>query len=111
MRESAEMRESKQYIKPSHSQIFGLEADLREESTDLKFLFIFSLILLLIELLLMFHKHHFFTLLSVLSVFAMFFLNYFDRTYVKFVLASLILAFVLNFVWLIPLAGVTCASI
>lgn len=61
---------------------------------------------MLIELSLMFHKHHFYTLLCVFTVYSAFFLNYFDRAYVKFILGNFLFSFVLDFVWLIVLAKV-----
>ena len=54
----------------------------------------------------MFHKHHFYTLLCVFTVYSAFFLNYFDRAYVKFILGNFLFSFVLDFVWLIILAKV-----
>jgi hypothetical protein len=76
---------------------------------DLKFVMMFTLIGLLVECLVMFHKHHFFSLLALLAVLAIFFLNYFDQSYMRFVLVNLIVSIVLDVVWLIFHAGVTAA--
>jgi hypothetical protein len=54
----------------------------------------------------MYHKHHFFTLLSACFVFAAFILDYFDKSYVKFILGILGVGILLDFVWLIVMAGV-----
>ena len=75
-------------------------------ATDLKFVFIFCLIGLTVELIVMYQKHHFFSLLAFLSVFAMFFLNYFDKYYMGFVLGNLTVAVVLDLVWIFVRTGV-----
>ena len=54
----------------------------------------------------MFHKHHFFTIICTLLVFSAFILNYFDKSYVKFVLISLAYSALLDLVWIFVLAGV-----
>ena len=70
-------------------------------STDLKVLFMLTIILTCIEIVIMFHKHHFYSLLAYLSVFAIFFLGYFDFYYLRFVKINLLISVVLDVVWLI----------
>ena len=48
----------------------------------------------------MFHKHHFLSLLAIFSVLSIFFLNYFDKNYIKFLLAILVVSIVYDVVWL-----------
>lgn len=54
----------------------------------------------------MFHKHHFYSLLAILAVLTIFFLNYFDYIYIKFVLINLGISCVLDLIWMIVLANV-----
>lgn len=54
----------------------------------------------------MFHKHHFYNILAYISVFGVFFLNYFDKTYMKFVLINLGISVILDLVWMIVSANV-----
>lgn len=61
----------------------------------------------MIELFLMFHKHHFFNLMVYFLVFAMFFLGYFDRTYMRVTLGAILLSSVLDLIWIIVEGGVT----
>lgn len=63
--------------------------------------FIIACILTFIEIILMFHKHHFYSLLAYLSFFAIFLLGYFDLYYMRFVKVNLLISVVLDFVWLI----------
>ena len=49
----------------------------------------------------MFHKHHFLNLLCVFFVLSIFFLNYFDKNYVKFLLGALAVSIIFDLVWLI----------
>lgn len=48
----------------------------------------------------MFHKHHFTSLLAYLSVLAIYFLGYFDQYYMKFVKVMLLVAIILDLIWL-----------
>ena len=73
----------------------------RGKSVDLRFVFIITIITLLLEMVLMFHKHHFFNILVYLSIFAIFFLNYFDHYYIKYVLFTLLISSLFDIVWLI----------
>ena len=52
------------------------------------------------ELVLMFHKHHFLNLLAIFGVLSIFFLNYFDKNYMKFLLVLLGASIVFDVVWL-----------
>ena len=54
----------------------------------------------------MFHKHHFYSLLALLAVLGIYALNYFDGTYMKFVLINLFVSCVLDLGWMIVLANV-----
>lgn len=56
--------------------------------------------MMLWELVLMFHKHHFLNLLAIFAVLSIFFLNYFDKNYMKFLLILLAASFVFDIVWL-----------
>ena len=87
--------------------IFSKEPNQSGSSgTDLKVAFLLTILLFCVELVLMFHKHHFFSLLAFLSVFAIFFLNYFDQTYMRFVLINLGVSIILDIVWMAVLANV-----
>lgn len=61
----------------------------------------------LFELILMFVCHHFLNCLAYIFVFGIYFLNYFDRIYVKVCLYLLLGSELLDFIWLIVMAGVT----
>lgn len=54
----------------------------------------------------MFHKEHFYNLLTICSVLCIFFMNYFDATYIKIVLFNLILSSILDMIWEIAKAKV-----
>ena len=86
--------------------IFAKEYNTNSSGTDLKVVYILNWILLCIELILMFHKHHFYSLLAFLAVLAIFVLNYFDNKYMKFVLANLGISCLLDLVWMFVLANV-----
>mgnify|MGYP000848970831 FL=1 len=85
----------------THSQIF-----FRRSSKTLTMLFLLSMAYLLLELLLMTHKNHFYSILCALALLAIFGLNYFDKLYIKFVIVLLLLGIVLDFFWLIFKGGV-----
>ena len=82
------------------------EAQDSGSGADLKIAFVFTLILLFVELILMFHKHHFYSLLAYLSIYGIFFLNYFDKIYVKFILINLGISNVLDIAWMVVMANV-----
>lgn len=48
----------------------------------------------------MFHKHHFYGLLALLSVLGIFFLGYFDSLYMKFVKINLLVSVLMDLAWL-----------
>lgn len=75
-------------------------------STDLKVAFLLTIILTCVEIIVMFHKHHFYSLLAFLSVFAIFFLGYFDQHYMRFVKINLFISIILDIVWLVLNFGV-----
>lgn len=64
------------------------------------------MILFVFELILMFHKNHFYNALVYVAIFAIVLLGYFDKYYMKFVLANLLVSIVLDFVWVILQASV-----
>jgi len=59
-----------------------------------------------LELILMFHKDHFYNALVYLSIFAIVLMGYFDKYYIKFVMANLVLSIVLDLIWVICQASV-----
>lgn len=82
IRDSQEIIASKNLAKSgglmhAESKLFSPEVDEREKSTDLKITLLLTIGLLFLELILMFHKHHFFTLFCFFMVLCSFFLNYF----------------------------------
>jgi len=48
----------------------------------------------------MFHKHHFINILCIFGVLSIFFLNYFDKNYIKFLLILLVITVIFDIVWL-----------
>ena len=91
---------------PNASGIFDIVPSSSESSLSLKIALIATVILIIIELILMFHKHHFYNILVYCLVLAVFFLNYFDSTYVKFLLVNILLSILLDLVWLIVMTTV-----
>ncbi len=71
-----------------------------QSATDLKICFIVALFMLAWELVLMFHKHHFLNLLCLFLILSIFFLNYFDKNYMKFLLIMLAFSLGLDIIWL-----------
>ena len=91
---------------PNASGIFDTIPSTSETSLSLKIALIVTFVLIALELILMFHKHHFYNLIVYCLVLAVFFLNYFDATYVKFLLANILLSMILDIVWLIVMTFV-----
>jgi hypothetical protein len=89
------------------SGIFADVPSARENSTTLKLTFLLAVILFSIELILMFHKNHFYNALVYVSIFAIVLLGYFDRVYMKFVLANILISIIFDFLWVILQASVT----
>lgn len=52
------------------------------------------------ELILMFHKHHFLNLLVLFGIFSIYFLNYFDKNYIKFLLILIVFSIITDIIWL-----------
>jgi hypothetical protein len=71
----------------AHSQIF-----MKRSSTALTILFYLTLLAFILELLISIHKFHFVSLLAILSVIAIFGLNYFDKNYIRLSLGVLFLS-------------------
>ena len=59
-----------------------------------------------IELIITFNKTSFFNLLVYIAIFAIVLMGYFDKYYMRFILACLALSIVLDLVWIIVLATV-----
>lgn len=72
------------------SGIFQEDPSDREESTSLKVALALLLISFLFELILMFVKHHYLNCLAYIFIFGVYFLNYFDRTYIRLCLYTLL---------------------
>lgn len=88
------------------SGIFADVPSTREESTSLKLVLGATIILFFLELIMMYHRHHFHNALVYIAVLSIFFLNYFDKYYMRFCLAALGVAFLLDFIWVIVHADV-----
>jgi hypothetical protein len=88
------------------SGIFADVPSARENSVSLKLTFLLTVILSVFELILMFHKDHFYNALVYISIFAIVLLGYFDKYYIKFVMFNLALSIVLDFVWILCQASV-----
>lgn len=73
----------------------------RGKSTDLKFVFVFAIIGILLEMVIMFHKHHYLNILAYLAIFAIYFLNFFDHYYMKFTLALIGISVIFDVAWVI----------
>lgn len=93
-------------VAPNESKLFAQEVDEREESTDLKIVLLITLALLAVELVTLFHKHHFMTLLCLFMIISAFVLNYFEKKYVVLMMASLGISTIFDLAWLIAQAGV-----
>jgi hypothetical protein len=78
----------------------------RENSTTLKLTFLITVILFVLELILMFHKDHFYNALVYISIFAIVLLGYFDKYYIKFVMVNIIVSIVFDFLWILLQATV-----
>lgn len=67
---------------------------------------IVTLILFALELILMFHKHHFFNLMCLFMVASAYVLNYFEKKYVLMMIGAVAASLALDLVWIIVHAGV-----
>jgi hypothetical protein len=72
----------------------------------LKLTFLLAVILFVFELILMFHKNHFYNALVYVAIFSIVLLGYFDKYYIKFILVNLLVSIVLDFLWVILQASV-----
>ena len=88
------------------SGIFADVPSKRENSGSLKWTFIITIILFILELIITFHKHHFYNLLIYIGIFSIVLLGYFDRYYMKFILFNIILSIVFDLLWIITQASV-----
>jgi hypothetical protein len=81
------------------SGIFADVPSARENSVSLKLTFLLVVIMFVIELILMFHKDHFYNALVYISIFAIVLLGYFDKYYIKWVLGNLVASVVFDLLW------------
>jgi hypothetical protein len=88
------------------SGIFADVPSKRESSGSLKFTFILTVFLFLMEMIITFHKHHFYSILVYICIFSIVVMGYFDKFYMKFILANLILSVVFDFIWILAQASV-----
>jgi hypothetical protein len=89
------------------SGIFADVPSARENSISLKLTFLLTVILFVFELILMFHKDHFYNALVYISIFAIVLLGYFDKYYIKFILVNVALSVVFDLLWVICQASVS----
>lgn len=88
------------------SGIFADVPSARENSSSLKITFVITVALFILELIIMFHKNHFYNALVYISIFAIVLLGYFDKYYMKFILVNLAVSIVFDFLWVILQATV-----
>lgn len=88
------------------SGIFADVPSARENSLTLKLTFGLTVILFVLELILMFHKNHFYNAMVYIAIFAIVLLGYFDKYYIKFILANLLGSIIFDFLWVICQATV-----
>lgn len=88
------------------SGIFDDFPSKRESSVYLKFTFILTVFLFLMEMIITFHKHHFYSILVYICIFSIIVMGYFDKYYMKFLLVNLILSVGFDFIWLLAQASV-----
>ena len=89
-----------------NSGIFMDIPSKREDSFSLKLTFIITVILFGLEIIITFHKHHFYNSLIFISIFSIILLGYFDKHYMRFVLFNIAFSVLLDFVWIIGQASV-----
>lgn len=88
-----------------NSGIFMDIPSKREDSFSLKLTFIITVILFGLEIIITFHKHHFYNSLIFISIFSIILLGYFDKYYMRFVLFNIAFSVLLDFVWIIGQAS------
>ena len=59
-----------------------------------------------LEMAMMFHKYHFYSLMCLCSVLCIFFLNYFDSLYIKTITMNLLISCLMDVIWEIARARV-----
>jgi hypothetical protein len=92
------------------SGIFADVPSARENSVTLKLTFLLVVIMFVIELILMFHKDHFYNALVYVSIFAIVLLGYFDKYYIKWVLGNLVISVVFDLLWVFLQSSVLISS-
>ena len=103
--ETNPMRQSQ---KRGEEGIFTYDANEREDSSaDLKVAFVAAVIVLVWELVMMFHRHHFFNVLVLFGVLSIYFLNYFDKGYIRLLLILLGGSIILDLIWFLVMVGVS----
>ena len=81
--------------------MFSIDPDEREESTDLKLVFLITIILVGLEFFVMFNKQNFFTMLGMLLLAATFMPSYFEKKYVRLLLAWFTISLVFDILWML----------
>lgn len=81
------------------SGIFADVPSAREDSVLLKLTFLLAVIMFVLELILMFHKDHFYNALVYVSIFAIVLLGYFDKYYIKWVLGNIVVSIIFDLLW------------
>ena len=94
------------FLSGRSSGIFADVPSAREESTSLKITLVIVIAAALLELIMMFNKHHFYNSLVYISIFAIVLLGYFDKFYMRFVLLNLLISIIFDFVWIFATASV-----
>ena len=89
------------------SGIFADVPSARENSVSLKLTFLLVVIMFVIELILMFHKDHFYNALVYVSIFAIVLLGYFDKYYIKWVMGNIVVSIVFDLLWVFLQSSVT----
>lgn len=92
------------------SGIFADVPSARENSVSLKLTFLLVVIMFVIELILMFHKDHFYNALVYVSIFAIVLLGYFDKYYIKWVLGNIVVSVVFDLLWVFLQSSVLMPS-
>jgi hypothetical protein len=92
------------------SGIFADVPSARENSVSLKLTFLLVVIMFMLELILMFHKDHFYNALVYVSIFAIVLLGYFDKYYIKWVMGNLVVSIVFDLLWVFLQSSVLLSS-
>jgi hypothetical protein len=92
------------------SGIFADVPSAREDSVLLKLTFLLAVIMFMLELILMFHKDHFYNALVYVSIFAIVLLGYFDKYYIKWVLGNIVVSIIFDLLWVFLQSSVLLSS-